>query len=164
MTNTSADRSRQRAARARLAAVGLVALLASCSITEPGRGGDAGELARNRQKWASAGLHDYEFDYQLSCFCAPETTEPVHVMVRGDQLASVSRNRDGLPALRQYGMWPTVPALFDDVQRLIDQKSDRLEVTYDPTYGYPRSIVVDVYLQAADDESSQTASNLRPLH
>lgn len=165
MTNTPAGRSRPHAARARLAAVGVVALLlSSCSITEPGRGGDAIELARNRQKWASAGVHDYEFDYQLSCFCAPEATEQVHVVVRGDQLSSVSRTRDGLPALRQYGSWPTIPALFDDVQRLIDQKSDRLEVTYDPTYGYPRSIVVDVYLQAADDESSQTASNLRPLH
>jgi Family of unknown function (DUF6174) len=165
MTNIPARRSRQRVPRARFAAAGLLALLlSSCSITEPGRGGDVIELARNRQKWASAGLHDYEFDYQLSCFCAPDVTEQVHVVVRSDQLSSVSRNRDGLPALRQYGGWPTVPALFDDVQRLIDQKSDRLEVTYDPTYGYPRSIVVDVYLQAADDESSQTASNLRPLH
>jgi Family of unknown function (DUF6174) len=49
------------------------------------------------------------------------------------------------------------------VQRRIAQKADRLDVTYDPTYGYPRTIAVDVYLQAADDESSQAASNLRPL-
>jgi hypothetical protein len=165
MKNAIAASARLRSPRVRLAALGLAALLASsCSITEPGRGAERLDLSRNRQKWASAGLHDYEFDYQLSCFCAPDATENVHIVVRGDQVSSVVRNRDGLPAIRQYGGWPTVPALFDDVQRLIDQKADRLEVTYDPGYGYPRSIVVDVYLMAADDESAQTASSLRPLH
>ena len=33
----------------------------------------------------------------------------------------------------------------------------RITVDYDPTYGYPRSIVVDVAAMAADDEYSQTA-------
>jgi hypothetical protein len=162
MTNASARSIRRSFPRATLAVLTLA--LVSCSITEPGRGVQNGELARNRQRWESARLHDYEFDYRLSCFCSPEATESVHIVVRGDQVSSVFRARDGLPALRQYGSWPTVAALFDDVQRLLDQKADRLEVTYDPTYGYPRSISVDVYLMAADDESSQTASNLRPLH
>jgi hypothetical protein len=164
MTNASVASNRV-SFRARLAVLGTIALLlSSCSITEPGRGAEVKELARNRQKWASAGLHDYEFDYQLACFCVPDATEPVHIVVRGDQVSTVTRSRDGLAAIRQYGAWPTVPALFDDVQRLIDQKSERLEVTYDPTYGYPRSIVVDVYLMAADDESVQSASSLQPLH
>jgi len=121
------------------------------------------DLARNRLRWASAGLHDYEFDYQLSCFCAPEATEAVHIVVRNDQVAGVTRTRDGLAAVRQYGTWPTVADLFEDVGRQLEREAERIEVTYDPTYGYPRSIVVDVYLMAADDESSQTAANLRPL-
>jgi hypothetical protein len=137
----------------------------SCSITEPsGRTADGIELARNRQRWASARLHDYEFDYQLSCFCAPESTEQVHIVVRGDDVSSVVRVRDGLPAGSRPGGWPTVETLFADVQRLLDAKAERLEVTYDPTYGYPRQIAVDVYLRAADDESFQTASNLRPTN
>lgn len=141
-----------------------VLMSVSCSITDPGRSGDDRELSRNRQKWASAGLHDYEFDYQLSCFCAPDATEPVHVVVRGDRISAVTRVRDGLPAALSYGSWPTVSDLFDDVQQEIERKADRLDVTYDAAYGYPRSIVVDVYLMSADDESSKTASNLRPLH
>ena len=148
--------------RAAFLAVGTV-LAASCSITEPGRGSRTVELTRNRQRWASAGVHDYEFDYQLSCFCVTDATENVHVVVRGDQVSAAFRIRDGLPATRQFGKWPTVADLFDSVQRHIEAKSERLEVSYDPTYGYPRSIVADGSFMVADDESSQTASNLRPL-
>ena len=139
--------------------------LASCSITEPaGRRGEVAELSRNRQRWASTRLDDYEFDYRLSCFCAPESTEQVRIVVRGDEVSSVLRASDGLPATPRPGGWPTVDDLFSDVERLLDIDADRLEVSYDPTYGYPRQIAVDVYLMAADDESFQTASNLRPLH
>lgn len=143
---------------------GLAALtLASCSITEPGRSAKALELSRNRALWASVRLRDYEFDYQLSCFCGSEATENVHIVVRGDQVSAAFRIRDGLPATRQFGKWPTVGDLFDDVQQHIEEKAERLEVTYDPTYGYPRSIAADVRFMVADDESSQTASNLRPM-
>jgi hypothetical protein len=145
-----------------LAALAPLALM-SCSLTEPGRSANDRELSQNRQRWANARIHDYEYDYQLVCFCGPEATEPVHIVVRNDQVWTVTRTRDGLPTLNAYAKWPTVVDLFDQVQRRIAQKADRLDVTYDPTYGYPRTIAVDVYLQAADDESSQAASNLRPL-
>jgi hypothetical protein len=148
----------------RLALGAIAALsLASCSITEPGRSGDAIDLSRNRQLWTSLRVHDYEFDYQLSCFCVSEATEQVHIVVRSDQVSTATRTRDGLPALRQYGKWPTIADLFADVELQLGRKADRLDVSYDATYGYPKSIVVDVYLMAADDESSQSASNLRPL-
>ena len=49
------------------------------------------------------------------------------------------------------------------VQRAIDQHPARLDVTYDATYGYPTSIIVDVELMAVDDESSISAGNLRAL-
>jgi hypothetical protein len=149
----------------RLTCIGMLVLLAlGCSITEPsGRVVDSLELSRNRQRWTSAELHDYEFDYQLSCFCAPDATEPVHIVVRGDAVASVVRQRDGLPAGTRYGGWPRVDDLFADVSRLLGQNAARLDVTYDETYGYPREIIVDVELMTADDESQQTASNLKPL-
>jgi hypothetical protein len=161
MTNHASTTTATRLPRLAFALLAL--MLAGCSITEPGRAADRTDLARNRQRWASARLHDYEYDYHLLCFCSPEATEQVHVVVRGDHVSAVTRTRDGLPAVNDFRSWPTVEDLFADVERLIDQKADRLEVTYDPTYGYPRSIVVDVYLRAADDESSQTAANLRPL-
>ena len=148
-----------------LAAIAAIALLAQgCSITEPsGRVVESLDLTRNRQRWTSAQLHDYEFDYQLSCFCGPDATEPVHIVVRGDVVASVVRRRDGLPAGTKYGGWPRVDELFADVSRLLEQNAARLDVTYDPNYGYPREIIADVNFMTADDESQQTASNLKPL-
>lgn len=140
-----------------------VLVLSSCSVTEPGRSAKAMELTRNRQLWASVHLHDYEFDYQLSCFCGSESTEAVHIIVRGDQISAAFRTRDGLPALLPFSQWPTVADLFDDVQQQLEREAARLDVSYDPAYGYPRSIVADVSFMTADDESSQTASNLRRL-
>ena len=145
----------------------LIALLVvpACSITAPsGRAVQASDLARNRQRWTSAQLHDYEFDYQLICFCAPDATAQVHIVVRNDTIAGVTRVLDGLPAARQYAAWPRVDELFSNVQQQLDHHVARLDVTYDQTYGYPRTIVVDAILMAADDESQQIAGNLRPLH
>lgn len=149
----------------RLAALAAMVVVAqACSITEPsGRAAQSLDLTRSRQRWTSAQIHDYEFDYQLSCFCAPEATEPVHIVVRSDAVTSVVRRRDGLPTGTRYGGWPRVDELFADVSRQLEQNAARLDVTYDPTYGYPREIVVDVNLMTADDESQQTASNLTPI-
>ena len=155
-----------RAARAALSVVpGLLFLgVAGCSITATTARSDAElELARNRQRWASAGVHDYEFDFRRMCFCVPEATDEVHIVVRQDVVTSVVRTRDGQPASTAVTAWPRVDELFADVRQRLDQGVDRLDVRYDPTYGYPRSVVVDIALMAADDEYSLTADNLRRL-
>ena len=131
--------------------------------TGPGGSNEQLELLRNRQRWASAGLHDYEFDFQRICFCTPEATEAVHIVVRKDVVTSVVRTRDGQPASTQYTTWPRVDELFEDVQRRLSPRAERIDVQYDPTYGYPRSIVVDVMLMTADDEYALTAGDLRRL-
>lgn len=142
----------------------MLVCLTSCSITSPsGRTVDELELARNRQRWASAGLHDYEFDFQRTCFCAPDATEQVHIVVRQDAIVSVVRTSDGRAAVSSYTAWPRVDELFLDIQQRLEQHIERLDVSYDPTFGYPRSIVADIALMAADDEYALTAGNLRRL-
>jgi len=138
--------------------------LTSCNITGTSvRTEQELDLARNRQRWASAGVHDYEFDFQRSCFCLPQATEPVRIVVRRDAIVSVVRTSDGQSASTSYTVWPRVDELFLDVQQRLEQHTERLEVSYDPTYGYPRSIVADVALRVADDEYALTAGNLRRL-
>jgi hypothetical protein len=142
----------------------LLAPSVSCSMsTSPDRSDEERELTRNRQRWASAGMHDYEYDFQRSCFCLPEATEAVHIVVRNDAIVSVVRSRDGQPASTQLSVWPRVDELFADVQQRLAQRAERLDVQYDPTYGYPRAIVADVVLMMADDEYALTAGNLRRL-
>jgi len=141
-----------------------LAALTSCSITGPSaRRSDELELARNRQRWASARVHDYEFDFQRTCFCPPELTQEVHIVVRDDAIVSVVRTSDGQPANGDYTIWPSIDALFLDVQQRLEQHIERLDVTYDETLGYPRSILADIALMAADDEYALTAGSLRRL-
>ena len=121
------------------------------------------ELQRNRQRWASVGIRDYEFDFRRSCFCTADATEPVHIVVRNGAITSVVRTRDGQPASTQLTVWPRVDELFADVQQRLEQRAERLDVQYDPTYGYPRSIVADIVLTMADDEYALAAANLRRL-
>ena len=161
------DRSPRRRSLRLSGAIALALTLAattSCSITGPSnRSGDEIELARNRQRWASSGIHDYEFDFQRVCFCLSEATQRVHIVVRQDAIVSVVRISDGQPASSSVTAWPRIDDLFLDVQRRLEQRIDRLDVTYDATFGYPRSIVADVTLMAVDDEYTLTAGNLRRL-
>lgn len=148
----------------RSAGILLLAVVAACSITTETARSDAElELARNRQRWASANIRDYEFDFRRSCYCPSEVTERVRIVVRNDAIVSVVRTRDGQPASTSVGAWPRVDELFEDVRTRLDQDAARLDVQYDPTYGYPRSIVADVILLAVDDEYSLVAENLRRL-
>ena len=138
--------------------------LAGCSITTAtARSDDERELTRNRQRWISAGITDYEFEFRRSCFCPAEATEPVRITVRNGVATSVLRTKDGQPASLNVGPWPTVDTLFADVRRRIEQNAERLDVEYDAAYGYPRSIVVDVMASMADDEYFLSAANLRRL-
>lgn len=138
--------------------------IAGCSITTATARSDAErELQRNRQRWAGAGIRDYEFDFRRICFCVPETTERVHIVVRNDVVTSVVRLRDGQPASTAMNAWPRVNELFDEIQLRIDQNAARLDVTYDPTLGYPRTVAADVVETMTDDEYWITAENLRRL-
>ena len=146
------------------ASILLLAGVTSCSIaTASPRSDDERELARNRQRWVSAGLRDYEFEFRRICFCLPEATEPVRITVRNAVVSSVIRTRDGQPTSINVASWPTVDSLFVEIQRRIDDDAERLEVEYDPTYGYPRSMTVDILAMAADDEYWVSATNLRRL-
>jgi Family of unknown function (DUF6174) len=146
-----------------IAVMTLLAGATGCSITGTSRTDEELELARNRQRWASSATHDYEFEFRRLCFCPTEVTEPVRIVVRQDAIVSVVRLRDGQPASTSFTVWPRVDDLFADVQQRLEQRTERLDVRYDPTFGYPLSIVVDIALMAADDEYSLTAGNLRRL-
>jgi hypothetical protein len=142
----------------------LLAASTSCALTgTSARTDEELELARNRQRWASSNTHDYEFEFRRSCFCPPEATEQVRIVVRDDAIVSVVRTRDGQPASTNFAVWPRVDELFADVEQRLEQRTERLDVQYDPTFGYPRSIVADILLMAVDDEYSLTAGNLRRL-
>ncbi len=48
----------------------------------------------------------------------------------------------------------TIDELFDVIQKALDDEVDSLEVEYDATYGYPKSVAIDPITNAIDEETS----------
>ena len=93
-----------------------------------------------RRHWRRASIHNYRFEFERQCFCAPRG--PVVLFVRND------RPVDPPSALRDVA---TVRRLHRVVQRAIDREVADLSVRYDRR-GVPRSIGIDGHRMIADDE------------
>ena len=112
----------------------------------------ADELAAARGRWLEADLQRYSFTFQQFCFCPPEVTEPVLIVVRSGEVKAVSRPSSEShldpPSVTD---WVAVEGLFDLVQGAIDRDADVIEVEYHPEFGYPVSAFFD-YVQGPSDE------------
>lgn len=122
------------------------------------------ELALARARWARQGFVDYAYDYARDCFCAYEVTRPVTIHVHAGAVVAVFDRQTGAAVPNPlFGMrWPTVPELFDEIDRA-RREADDLRVTYDPATGLPIEFFADWIERAADDESGFRASNPRRL-
>ena len=57
----------------------------------------------------------------------------------------------------------SIEDLFAAVQDAIDQRVDKLQVEYDPSFGYPKLISIDPIENAVDEERGYTVSDFIPL-
>lgn len=116
------------------------------------------KLDANRQLWLVRALHDYTFTLQQACFCA--VNGPVRVTVQHDTVvAAVQLSNNQVVDLRYV---QTITSLFDFIGRGLDAHAAVLRATYDPTLGYPTTIVYDGSLMVADDEVTYTVSGVAP--
>ena len=139
---------------------GLALLLPGCDLFSPSDG-QRDALEEAEQTWRSQGVTSYEFRVQRICFCIP--TGPLLVQVRDGRPVSVTNADSGEPATPDASMPLTVEALFAVVDDAIDRDAQRLDVDYDDTFGYPRTIDIDYNFGIADEEIFYQASDLRPL-
>jgi hypothetical protein len=51
---------------------------------------------------------------------------------------------------------------FDHLKRFIDQPADEIIVTYDPVFGYPKSVSIDEDFRIADEEQSWSILDFLP--
>lgn len=56
----------------------------------------------------------------------------------------------------------TIDDWFDQLKRFIDQKAEVIVVSYDPVFGYPKSVSIDESLLIADEEQSWSILDFRP--
>ena len=152
-----------RSSRALLGAVLLVSPLAACdSITgTDDLSREQSRLDRNWDRFQSSAPLSYSYTVRVDCNCTSDVTRPVTVWVDRGSIEYLLYEDDGRPVPYSYAnSFPSVEQLFDAIQGGIDRRADRIDVQYDPTYGYPVSVYIDYDRRVVDEELSLTTWGL----
>lgn len=145
----------------------LRALVVSCfliGLSTPVGAAGAGllqaDLDEQRNNWQDSGILHYNFRFQQTCFCAPDSVEPGIVSVVGGQIESVigvNTSEELNPSL-----FLSIDGLFDALQDALDQPADAISANFDKSLGYPTDISIDFIELASDDEIWYAATDLNP--
>ena len=65
--------------------------------------------------------------------------------------------------LELFERYATIDRLFGEVKAGLNGTADEVIVKYDPTYGFPAEVKIDVEKQAIDDELYLTLSDFEKL-
>lgn len=124
------------------------------------------------EKWEENKIPNYEFSYNVGCFC-PQLT-PALIVVNSDSVYQVleSGTRDSLfiqtgESTFEYAgdiyksFYYTIDGLFEVVK---NARGDayKLNVEYNNDIGFPESIDIDYIKNAIDDEIGYSVSDYRP--
>lgn len=151
------------AGHAATAALLLIAAACSASTALTATTAAPRDLDDARRLWAARRPAAYTVIMDVGCFCVADATRPVLVSVRGDSVQSRRYVAADSAVPPQYAAWfPTVEGLFARIDSIVAQEPERLEVEYDPTFGYPTRVAVDYRFGWADDEVTYTARDLQP--
>ena len=127
----------------------------------------------NFKKWKARKQQNYTFTLQRSCHCLPEHTTPMQVTVQNGKVISattesltVGQDSQGNPVdnvvIDVTDRALSIDQLFNEIKLAIDNKAAAIDVKYDPAWGYPRSIAIDLDKRMADEELAFTLSNFKP--
>jgi hypothetical protein len=140
----------------RIIALAALLLQAGCSAIT----GAESDFERARSKWTSLRPAAYDYTVKLSCYCGGEVTRAIVIVVRGDVVESRTYADDGAVVPAQFNStFLTIDGMFEKIEDGFDSNFARVDVRYDPAFGYPVSIAFDGSVQIADDESSYTLTN-----
>jgi hypothetical protein len=120
-------------------------------------------LNTNEAKWKAATTNgNYDYTVQFGGFTAPEYRRPIAVSVNNGQVSNMTYADTGeaVAADRQASV-PSMQDLFQELRDAYKNNAAQVNVTYDPTYGYPSSLYIDRSAMIADEEVSYSVSNVR---
>jgi hypothetical protein len=130
-------------------------------------GGTSTEFDSNLMKWNDANVSHYRMQVGVSCFCPFADINPITVEVRDGQIVSMvgangAEVLDTDPVYVTLSQYANVDSLFTWLGDAL-ANADKVEVTYDATYGFPTSMAVDYIAEATDDEIWIDVSNFEAL-
>ena len=125
------------------------------------------EFDKNLAKWQAAKITHYRYSLSVGCFCAFMDQMPVNIEMKDGEIVSVtSTNGNAITAtddlyeiLQSYA---GMDMLFNQV-KAASENADKVEVTYNPTNGFPTSITIDLIEEAVDDELYITVGDFKVL-
>ena len=127
----------------------LLAALSGCSLTD------------SRPDYT--GPTDYAYTLRVSCFCIP--IGPLRISVLNDTVVDV-RQLEPQSSEGTVDDWINELAMtLDELDALVDcalREAADVQVTYDPTYGFPSEVSIDWIEDAVDDEISYTVTEYSP--
>ena len=139
----------------------LALILTACSASA------SAEFDKNRIKWQDANIVHYRYNIFVSCFCAFRDDMPMTVEINNGEVVSITSVKGNVitPSDSLYEVvknYAGMDALFTQLKDA-SAEADKVEVTYDPTYGFPTILAIDQIEQAMDDELYITVDNFEIL-
>jgi hypothetical protein len=138
-------------------------LLSACGLI-----GSNSEFARQHTVWEDQAVGHYRYSVTIQCFCLFANI-PVTYEVLDGEVVNVSINSEvdlGGATLEEAASTTqnldTVEKLFAYVESAL-KEADKVEVTYDETFGFPSRVSVDWIEMAIDDEFTFFVTGFAPL-
>ena len=122
------------------------------------------ESQLERELWTGLEIRDYQFTYTVSCFCGFVGPNPALITVRGGAVTRVEY-LPGAPSQGTFSTqgYPTVDSLFAIIDRAQHRDPAKLDLDFDDTYHFPKSIAIDYAKNTADDEVTYVAADFKLL-
>ena len=124
------------------------------------------EIEQNREKWQNAHISHYRFHLNIGCFCVFSQDMPLIIEVQDGKAVSMeyqSGNEINAEHREIFKKYETIELIFNELEAGLNGAADQVTVKYDPTYGFPTEVTIDVMKETADDELYLTISNFEAL-
>jgi hypothetical protein len=126
------------------------------------------ELEGAKARWNARGFADYSFTFRKLCFCPIEVVQFNVVEVRAGKVTKVTPLEGGEPLSPNFtALFNTVEDLFSQLERDFPVPTsdiyERLEVTFDPTLGFPSKINYVGKVNVPDAGATYTLSDVKAL-
>lgn len=140
-------------------------VLAGCAVMGSALGSQS-EIEQNKEKWQDANISHYRYELFISCFCAFNEDMPLIIEVQDGKVVSMEfqSGKEIDPSLHElFDKYATIDRLFAELEADLNGAADKVDVEYDPTYGFPTKADIDFVEEAVDDELYLSISNFEEL-